>query len=122
MLETAAILLVLVGAMHSFAGGPRLISPLLRRQDFPVILGSQRNGRVTLWFGWHALTLIWWALAAVLLTMDVDKEMVGPALLIALALACGICGLATIVATRGRHLSWVLFLPLAAILGGTFFA
>lgn len=121
MLETAAVLLVLVGAMHSFAGGPRLITPLLRQKGFPVILGSQRNGRVTLWFGWHALTLFWWALAAVLLTMSVDQDAAGPALLISLAFACGICGLAAIVATRGRHLSWVLFLLLAAILGGTFF-
>lgn len=112
----AAVLLVLVGAMHSFLGGRRLVAPLLRRSDFPVILGSQRNGRLTLWFGWHALTLFWWSQAAILFAMSMDERLTATAVLASIAVACAIVGLAAVFATRGRHLSWVFFFPIAAIL------
>lgn len=117
MLETAAVLLVLVGAMHSILGGRNLITPLLAREDFPVILGSRRNGRLTLWFGWHALTFFWWAQAYVLWRMAGDTALAGPVTLAAWAVACGLIGLAALIVSKGKHLSWVFFLPLAALLG-----
>lgn len=109
MLETATILLVLVGAMHSTLGGRRLITPLIARDDFPTILGSQRNARLTLWFGWHALTLFWWAQAFVFWRMAKESAQAGPATLTAWAAACGLLGVAALVLTHGRHLSWVFF-------------
>ena len=121
MLEFAAALLVLVGAMHSFVGGKRLIAPLLGKDDFPVILGSQQNGRVTLWFGWHALTLFWWSQAAVIWTISIDEELTAAVVLASTAVACAITGLAAVIATKGRHLSWVFFFPIAAILGAQLF-
>lgn len=117
MLETSAILLVLVGAMHSVLGGKNLVTPLLAREDFPVVLGSQRNGRLTLWFGWHALTFFWWAQAYVLWRIAQDASQAGPATLIAWAVACGLIGIAALVVSKGKHLSWVFFLPTAGMLG-----
>ena len=116
MIEAAALCLFLVGVMHSALGGRRLIAPLMARADFPVILGSQRNGRLTLFFGWHALTLFWWAQAVVLLRIAQDPTDAAQMTLLSLAAACGIMGLVALIASRGRHLSWVFFLPVAALL------
>ena len=66
MLFIAAILTILVGLMHSVLGGRYLISPILRLEGHPSILGSRENARVTLWAAWHATSLTWWGLAAVL--------------------------------------------------------
>ncbi|AVO37163.2 hypothetical protein [Pukyongiella litopenaei] len=116
MLSAAAICLVLVGAMHSFLGGLRLISPLLARPDFPSILGSQRNARLTLFFGWHALTVFWWAQAYVLWTIATEPSRAIHATLLTLAIASCMLACAAIIASRGRHLSWVFFLPITILL------
>lgn len=117
MIEASAILLVLVGLMHSVLGQRNLISPLLAREDFPVVLGSQRNGRLTLWFGWHALTLFWWAQAYVLWRMADDPSRAGPTTLVSLAIACALIGATALVVSKAKHLSWVFFLPIAILLG-----
>lgn len=117
MLEVAAVLLVLVGAMHSFMGGPNLIRPLMDKEDFPVVLGSQRNGRLTLWFGWHALTFFWWAQAIVLWRMADDTGLAGQTTLFAWSFACAAIGLTALIVSKGKHLSWVFFLPIAGLLG-----
>lgn len=116
MLFVAATLLFLVGLMHSLLGEKNLIRPLLAREDFPVVLGSRRNARLTLWFGWHALTLFWWAQAFVLMKMAVDVETAARTTLISLSLACATLGLVALLVSRGKHVSWVFLLPLAAIL------
>ena len=48
MITAAAVCLFLVGLMHSYLGGRNLIAPLMKNTNFPVVLGSQRNGRLTL--------------------------------------------------------------------------
>ncbi|WP_204114135.1 hypothetical protein [Shimia biformata] len=115
MLLIAALLLVLVGLMHSVLGGRRLIAPLLARPDLPVILGSQRNSRVTLWAGWHLLTLFWWGQAVVLMTMQFRPDLVPLAVLVTVSACCGIGAGLALVLSRGRHLSWLGFLPIAVL-------
>lgn len=117
MLNVAAVLLILVGLMHSVLGGRNLITPLIARGDFPVVLGSQRNGRLTLWFGWHALTFFWWAQAYVFWRMADDISRAGLATLVSWTAACAFIGGAALVVSRAKHLSWAMFLPLAVLLG-----
>jgi hypothetical protein len=57
MLLIAALLTILVGAMHSVLGGKRLIAPILRMEGLPIILGSLKNTRLTLLVGWHIASL-----------------------------------------------------------------
>lgn len=116
MIFVAAILLILVGLMHSVMGEKNLIRPLLAQENFPIVLGSQRNGRLTLWFGWHALTLFWWSQAYVLVQMGFDPSRAGQSTLISLAYASGALGLVALFVSKGKHLSWVFFLPMAVIL------
>lgn len=117
MLYVAAVLLVLVGLMHSVKGGRNLIEPILRDGGAPPILGGIRDTRFTLRAGWHLLTLFWWANAAVLVSMELNPSTVNPVFLLANALICGGTALASLLLTEGRHLSWIFFLPIAAILG-----
>lgn len=117
MIETSALCLFLVGLMHSVLGHRNLISPLLARKDFPVVLGSQRNGRLTLLFGWHALTLFWWAQAYVLWRMAEDPNRAALATLVSWAIACAMIGTTALVVSKAKHLSWMFFLPVAVLLG-----
>ena len=109
----SALLLFLVGVMHSALGGPHLVHPLANRHDLPVILGSRKNSRLTLLIGWHALTLVWWGQAAVLLVLAKDPALAVPAFLMSVSVVSALLGVAAICLSRGRHMSWVFFLPLA---------
>ena len=117
LLIFAAVLLSLVGLMHSLLGGKRLIDPILRRDDLPIILGGIKNTRLTLWVGWHALTLFWWSQAAVLVAIAVSPGYAITAFLTALSLASGFTGLLALFLSRAKHKSWVMFLPLSAVTG-----
>lgn len=117
MLHVAAVLLVLVGLMHSVKGGRNLIEPILANGSAPPILGGIRDTRFTLRAGWHLMTVTWWGNAVVLVSMQLDPSTTNPVFLLANALICGVTALASLLLTRGRHLSWVFFLPIAAITG-----
>jgi hypothetical protein len=115
MLIVAALLLFAVGLMHSVLGGRRLINPILRRADLPVILGSLANTRVTLLVGWHLLTLFWWLLAAVLVALALTPQWAAQVLLFGLAFSTGLTGVLALILSKGRHRSWVFFLPISVI-------
>lgn len=115
MLIIAAILLFAVGAMHSILGGKRLIAPILARPDLPVILGSLENTRLTLWVGWHILTLFWWGQALVLVVIALAPEHTILATLLTLSAGTAIGGILALVLSRAKHRSWIMFLPLSII-------
>lgn len=113
----SAMLLICVGLMLSILGGRYLIRPILRRADLPVILGNERYARMTVWSGWHALSLVWWAQAAALLWLGLDPENARQALLLSASLPSALIGGAALIASRGRHVAWVFLLPVAAVIG-----
>ena len=116
MLVASAVLLILVAAMHSLLGGKRLIAALVRQDSFPAILGSVERSRLTLWVGWHMLSVTWLVLAGLLLVMHVRPVERSVLAIAACALLFGVCGLTALVLSRGRHLSWVFFLPVCVLL------
>lgn len=112
----AAVLLVLVGLFHSLIGGKRLIAPVVARDDLPAILGSRTLSRVTMKAGWHLLTLMWFALAAILM---LDQLAVAEFRQLTLGVFGGtflFCGVMALILARGKHLSWAFFLPIGGIL------
>ncbi len=117
MLLVAAILTVAVGLMHSIVGGKRLIEPILQLKGLPVILGSEANTRQTLRFGWHFLTLTWWGVAGVFAYLHFTRTNADVAFLLMVAILFALSGFAALVVSRGKHLSWIFFLPTAAIAG-----
>lgn len=116
LLLIAAVLAVLLGVAHSWLGERYILIRLFRRSDLPKLFGSDWFTRRTLRFAWHLTTVAFWGLAVILVAAASSD---GPAFERAAQLiVAGTFLLSAILAfafTRGRHLSWVAFLAIAAL-------
>ncbi|NLP84823.1 hypothetical protein HF576_13275 [Microbacterium sp. CFH 90308] len=108
MLFIAAALLVALGLFHSILGERYIIRRLLRREDLPKLFGGREFTAGTIRFAWHITTLLALGVAAVLVLVAVDAE--PRAVVAAIGITCLACAVPPLVFTRGRHLSWVVFL------------
>ena len=113
LLLAAAALLVLIGVVHSVLGERYILTRLFRRTDLPRLFGGTEFTRLTLRFAWHITTLAWWGFAAVLVIVARGGAM--PAVLKAVSVTFLVTGVVALVASRGRHLSWVVFLAIALL-------
>lgn len=105
----AAVLLVAIGLAHSILGERYILRRLFRR-DLPKLFGSDWFTKRTLRFGWHLTTVAWWGFAALLLS---QFESVQTSLRI-VSVTFLVSGVIALVAGRGRHLSWIVFLAVGA--------
>lgn len=110
-LHAAAILIVIIGLVHSIFGEMLIFRRLRRGGLVPTLAPSPlrvRHLRI-LWASWHVVTLLGWALAAVLWRMA-DPEQ-GRSLLdfveYTVMGACLASSLVVLVGTRGRHPGWL---------------
>ena len=115
MLILAAVLTLGVGALHSIVGERRLIQPMLAWPDFPRLFGSQELARRTVRLAWHLTTLIWIALAAVMVVIEIDPSQSRRSFLLAMAILFGLSAALPLIFSRGKHRSWVFFLPIAVL-------
>jgi hypothetical protein len=115
-LDIAAALVVVVTAAHSVLGERYLIGPLLRRGDLARVFGDARFAGGTLRVGWHITSIAWLGLAGVLEALahapEADRAShvawwVGGCFLVQFVVA--------LVASRGRHLSWIAFLAIGVL-------
>jgi hypothetical protein len=114
MLLVAAGLLIAVALVHSILGERRLIGPLLRLETLPVIRGSLTYTRRTLRLAWHVTSLMWAGLAAVLVAVQLVPDQALDIFLWCVAAMFGASGVVSLVAARGKHISWIFFLLIAA--------
>ena len=114
LLYIAASLVVAVGIAHSYLGERYILIRLFRRGDLPKILGSAAFTARTLRFAWHITSIAWLGLAAVLLVLALP-----PADSTALGMVVGCTflahGVVALVGSRGRHLSWPVFLAIGIL-------
>jgi hypothetical protein len=114
MLYLAAFLTVVTGIAHSYLGERYILAKLFRRDDLPTLSGSARYTARVLRLAWHVTTLAWLGLAAVLVLLA--RPAVTPQ---AIGLAIGATFLAhfviALVGSRGKHLSWPLFLAIGVL-------
>lgn len=116
MLLVAATLLVLIGLAHSYLGERYILIRLFRRTELPRLFGSDWFTRRTLRFAWHLTTLTFWGFAAVLLVLDrAFAADLGAHVSLAVAVTFLAAALVALVASRGRHLSWIVFLAVAVL-------
>ena len=108
MLLLAATLVVLVGLAHSYLG-EKFILMRLFRQPLPRLFGDDWFTRQTLRFAWHLTTVAWFGFAAILVLMAHPPVTIG-ALGTVVGVTFMIHFLIALLGTRGRHLSWILFL------------
>jgi hypothetical protein len=115
MLIAAALLLFLTGVAHSYLGERYILIRLFRRGNLPELMGGTEFTAGTLRFVWHLLTVVWWGVAAVLVQASGQPLESRLVLQVFGAVAC-ISGLFPLAFTRGRHLSWVVFFVVGALL------
>jgi hypothetical protein len=113
-LITGAILAFGIAAAHSYLGERFILARLLRRTELPHLFGSDRFMRQTLRFAWHLTSIAWLGLAGVLISFSFDDPIRSRSVALqAISLTFLIHGLVTLLATRGRHLAWIVFLAIA---------
>ncbi len=113
MLLVAATLAVLIGIAHSFLGEKYILMRLFR-QSLPPLFGDDWFTRQTLRFAWHATTVAWWGFAALLALLHFGK-LSGAAILYTIAVVFAVSGVIALAASRGRHLSWLVFGAISVI-------
>lgn len=115
MLISAAFLVFLTGAVHSYFGERYLLIRLFKRGNLPELLGGTDFTAGTLRFVWHLLTVVWWGIGAVIVQAS-GQPLDSRTVLQAFGVVALVSGLFPLVFTRGRHLSWIAFFALGALL------
>jgi hypothetical protein len=113
MLLLAAVLVVVIGVAHSYLGEKYILIRLFR-QPLPKLFGSDNFTKKTLRFAWHITTIAWLGFA-VLLYASYSGEVSRIDLLEVIGVTFGTTGLVALVASRGKHLSWIVFLAVSVI-------
>ena len=113
-LYTAAFLAIAIGVAHSWLGERYVLTRLFRRGDLPKLFGGEDFTRNTLRFAWHVTSIAWWGFAAILAVMAG-----GAPTLRVLGLIIGVTFLVhfaiTLIASRGKHLAWPVFLAIGVL-------
>ncbi len=109
MLKLAALLCVLVGAIHSLAGERYLIAPLLRGDRVPNLFGSDFFPKRTLRFAWHITTVAWLGFAYILWVLSNGVDNLTQLVLNTIGMVFLVSGLFSFGFTKGKHLSWIAF-------------
>lgn len=118
LLLSAAALAVLLGLAHSYLGERYVLTRLFRRTPLPKLFGSDWFTRRTLRFAWHLTTVSFWGLAALLVlaaSSPTDADFRQGAL-VTVAVTFLVSAVVAFTATRGRHLSWIVFVAMAALI------
>lgn len=113
MLLVAIMLLLGIGVVHSYLGEKYILMRLFRR-PLPKLFGDDTFTRRTIRFAWHLLTVAWFGFAAVLALAYLDRVS-QPALLEVVGVTFAVTAATALVASRGRHLSWLVFAAVSII-------
>ena len=112
----AFIVTILVGLIHSILGERFIINPLQSFTNLPKIFGSDLLTKRTLRFAWHLTTIAWFSLASFMLMLALRRQLSIPFISAALSLTFTVSFLISLIGSRGRHFSWIMFLAVAVFL------
>ena len=106
---------IAAGALHSYLGERFILIRLFRRSNLPRLFGGDVFTKRTLRLGWHLTTIAWWGFAVLLLMLASDSAADSSTRtpLIVVQWTFTVSAIYAFGASRGRHLSWVLFLGIA---------
>ena len=110
----ASALVFAIGVAHSYLGERYILIRLFRRTDLPTLFGGTEFTVRTLRFAWHLTTVAWWGFAALFFFMAQWPVSLA-AVSAVLAAVFLVSGLVTLIASRGRHLAWPVFLAIGFI-------
>jgi len=115
MLIAAACLTFLIGIIHSVLGERFILRCLFRRNNLPIIMGDVFYTKQTLRMAWHITTIAWWGLALILLRLAGVESSTKSDILIIISAVFAVSGLAALIFSKGRHLSWIIFFSIAGL-------
>ena len=113
-LYTAAVLTVAIAVAHSVLGERYILIRLFRRDSLPKLFGGTEFTRQTLRFAWHITSLAWLGFAALLVALaqpSISRTALGSIIGVTFVAH----GLISLVASKGRHLSWPVFLAIGLL-------
>ncbi len=114
LLLFAAFLAVAIGIAHSVLGERYILIRLFRREGLPKLFGGTEFTTRTLRFAWHVTTIAWWGFAVILAQLAMGE--LTPAVVAQIIGATFLCtALIALVGSRGRHLSWLVFLAIGCV-------
>ncbi len=115
MLALAAVLCVGIGLVHSILGERYILVRLFRGSRIPPLFGNDYFTKRTLRFTWHLTTVAWWGLGYLVWAISRETTDLKEAVIETVVTVFFISGAAALVATKGKHLSWVVFWAIAAL-------
>jgi hypothetical protein len=110
----AASLCLVLGLAHSYLGERYILIRLFRRPDLPKLLGGTEFTTRTLRFAWHLTSVAWWGAGGLFYFMARDR-LSSASVAGVLAGVFLVSAAVTLVASRGRHLAWPVFLAIGVI-------
>jgi hypothetical protein len=114
MLLTAALLIFVTGCAHSYLGERYILMRLFKRDGLPKLFGGTEFTVGTLRFAWHITTVAWWAIA--LLLFFASRGPLSSAVVLQVIAGAAVASAALpLFFTKGKHLSWVVFLLVAVL-------
>lgn len=115
MLIIAAALIFLTGIAHSYLGERYILVRLFRRDNLPKLFGSDDFTKATLRFAWHLTSIAWYGFALILIYLSENDVHYRAFLLYVVAGVALVSGILSAGYTKGRHLSWLVFLTVALL-------
>jgi len=110
----AAVLLILLGILHSGLGERLVIAPLLAHEQLPKLLGSRGfMGRV-LRFTWHMTTTLLWGIGGLLIYWALAGGGTSTEVLI-VVITLLVSAVISGVVARWKHFSWWVLLLAAGL-------
>lgn len=113
MLTAAALLAIGIGLIHSYLGEKYILIRLFR-QPLPKLFGDDWFTKQTLRFVWHILTVTWFGFAATLIVLE-SPEVSRSSLIMVVGVTFAITALIALIASRAKHLSWIVFGAISAL-------
>jgi hypothetical protein len=113
VLLAAAGLASLLALAHSYLGERYILMRMFRRDGLLRLFGGTEFTKRTLRFAWHLTSIAWLSLAAILVKLNSHVPSRAELGLLLVG-TFGVSGLVVFVGSRGRHLSWVVFLAIGA--------
>ena len=111
----AAGLTTLIAAAHSYLGERYILIRLFRRPDLPKLFGGVEFTKQTLRFAWHITSIAWLGLAALMALLASSPGAGERTHARLIAAIFGLSGVAALLGSKGRHLSWIVFFAIAAL-------
>lgn len=108
--------MISIALAHSYLGEKYILIRLFRR-PLPKLFGSDQFTRQTLRYAWHVTSVTWMAIAGVFLLVASDAATPHNILYVFGSMA-GAIAIIALVASKGKHLSWIVFGLIAALCFG----